>query len=92
MMTKGEKALKLGYQNSIKDVKKRRKGSINYDFARQRMVVRPSTFGGLLSFSKYCLDEETMQYKVFGEYFMNHIGWRGYLVLIAPTQIYKYSF
>ncbi|MCR9291021.1 MAG: hypothetical protein NXI23_26945 [Bacteroidetes bacterium] len=60
MMTKGEKALKLGYQNSIKDVKKRRKGSINYDFARQRMVVRPSTFGGLLSFSKYGLDEETL--------------------------------
>ncbi|MFK7774341.1 MAG: hypothetical protein AB8F94_19490 [Saprospiraceae bacterium] len=60
MMTEGKGAVKFGYQNSTKSVKKRRKGSINYNFARQRMVTRPTSFGGLLSFSKYGLDEETL--------------------------------
>ncbi|MGK0174139.1 MAG: hypothetical protein ACI9AT_000519 [Ulvibacter sp.] len=60
MMTEGKGAVKFGYQNSTKSVNKRRKGSINYNFARQRMVTRPTSFGGLLSFSKYGLDEETL--------------------------------
>ncbi len=60
MMVSAESSINIGYQNSIKDIKKRRRGTINYNFARQRMVVRSSSFGGLLSFSKYGLDEETL--------------------------------
>jgi hypothetical protein len=57
----GEKnAINIGYQKSIKKVNKRRKGSINYNFTRQRMVTRPTAFGGLLSFAKYGLTEEEL--------------------------------
>jgi hypothetical protein len=60
MMTEGNQKIQVGYQQSLKSIKKRRKGSINYDFSRRRMVVRKSTIGGLLSFSKYGLDEEAL--------------------------------
>ena len=60
IMTGGEKAINLGYQKSIQDVQKRRTGKLSYNFARQRMVVRPTSFGGLLSYSKYGLSEEDL--------------------------------
>lgn len=60
MMVSAESSINVGYQRSIKDVQKRRKGAINYDFSRQRMVTRPSAFGGLLSFAKYGLSEEDL--------------------------------
>jgi hypothetical protein len=60
MMVSAESSINIGYQRSIKDVQKRRKGKINYDFSRQRMVTRPSAFGGLLSFAKYGLSEEEL--------------------------------
>lgn len=53
-------AIRAGYQKSIKDVKKRSKGEINYDFSRQKMIIRSTSVGGLLSFSKYGLDEESL--------------------------------
>ena len=59
MVTKGS-SVNFGAQRSIKDIKKRKSGVINYDFARQKMVTRPTAFGGLLSFAKYGLDEETL--------------------------------
>lgn len=53
--------IQVGYQNSTKDITKRRKGQINYDFSRQKMIIRSSSLGGLLSFSKYQLDEEKLK-------------------------------
>ena len=60
MIIKGQASLELGYQNSMKSVSKRQKGKISYDFSKQKLVERSSTFGGLLSFSKYGLDEESL--------------------------------
>lgn len=60
MMVSAESSINFGYQRSVKDISKRRKGKINYDFSRQRMVTRPTAFGGLLSFAKYGLSEEDL--------------------------------
>jgi hypothetical protein len=60
MMVSAESSINFGVQRSVKDIKKRRSGRINYDFSRQRMVTRPTSFGGLLSFAKYGMDEETL--------------------------------
>ncbi|MEP7257925.1 MAG: hypothetical protein ABI687_06050 [Flavitalea sp.] len=53
--------IQVGYQNSTKNISKRRKGAITYDFSRQKMIIRPSSIGGLLSFSKYGLDEAKLK-------------------------------
>ncbi len=54
------KTVQLGAQRSIKDIKRRRQGEINYDFSRQKLVLRSSALGGLLSLSKYGLTEEQL--------------------------------
>ncbi len=59
-ITGSERALKLGYQRSVKDIEKRQTGEINYDYAKQQIVSRKSTFGGGLSFARYNLTEEQL--------------------------------
>lgn len=54
------KSIQFGAQNAVKDVKRRRTGTISYDYSRQRLVLRASSIGGLLSLSKYGLTEAQM--------------------------------
>ncbi|NER16552.1 hypothetical protein [Spongiivirga citrea] len=55
-----EKSINFGYQRSVKDIEKRQTGEINYDYSKQQIVTRNTTFGGGLSFSKYKLSEEQL--------------------------------
>lgn len=59
-MTKGKASLQLGYQKGIKDISKREKGEISINYSKQQHVTRPSSFGGLLNFSKYGLKAEDL--------------------------------
>jgi hypothetical protein len=54
------KSIQFGGQRAIKDIKRRRTGVISYDYSRQRVVLRNSTIGGLLSLSKYGMTEEQL--------------------------------
>ena len=53
-----ESSLSVGYQNSVKDIKKRQKGEFNYSYSGQNIVTKTTTFGGELSFSNYGLKSE----------------------------------
>lgn len=55
-----QRALKFGYQRSVQDIKKRQTGEINYNYAKQNIVTRETTFGGGLSFANYKLTEEQL--------------------------------
>jgi hypothetical protein len=60
LIKKAKGSIQLGYQKSIKDIQKRRKGEINYDFSKQKVIVRSTTVSGLLNFNKYGLSEEQL--------------------------------
>ncbi|PHN01581.1 hypothetical protein [Flavilitoribacter nigricans] len=60
MITEGGKSLKLGYQQDTKKVKRKNSGKLSFDFTQRRMLMRETSFGGLLSFSKYGLTEEQL--------------------------------
>ncbi len=54
------KSVQLGLQRGVKDIQRRRTGTIAYDYKRKRMILRSSTLGGLLSLAKYGMTEETL--------------------------------
>lgn len=55
-----QNSLAVGYQRSVKNIEKRQTGEINYDYSKQRIVSRKTTFGGGLSYAKYNLSEEEL--------------------------------
>ncbi|QCX37960.1 hypothetical protein FF125_05750 [Aureibaculum algae] len=60
-ITMGEKSLKAGYQNSVKDIKNMKKGTISYDSRTQYLESRETTFFGLIGFSKFNMTEEELK-------------------------------
>ncbi|WP_179009072.1 hypothetical protein [Winogradskyella forsetii] len=60
-ITIGEKSLKAGYQNSVKDIKNRKTGKISYDSETQYLESRETTFFGIIGFSKFNMTEEELK-------------------------------
>lgn len=71
-----QNSIKLGYQRSVKDIKKRQTGEINYKYSKQNVIQRKTTFGGGLSFSNYNLNEEQLVSE-------------GYVILVDANKDFK---
>ena len=56
-----EASIQAGYQNSVKNINKRRKGSISYDSKTQYLESRTTNFFGLVGFSKFNMTEEELK-------------------------------
>jgi len=71
-----QNSIKLGYQRSVKDIKKRQTGEINYKYSKQNIIQRKTTFGGGLSFANYNLTEEQLVSE-------------GYVILVDANKDFK---
>ncbi|MBC8754061.1 hypothetical protein H2O64_05225 [Kordia sp. YSTF-M3] len=62
-ITDAEKAIQFGYQNSVKNVNKRKEGSVSYDSRTQFLESRTTNFFSVIGFSKFNMTEEELKEK-----------------------------
>ncbi|AUC81024.1 hypothetical protein [Lacinutrix sp. Bg11-31] len=62
-ITDAEKAIQFGYQNSVKNINKRKQGSISYDSRTQYLQSRTTNFFSIIGFSKFNMTEEELKEK-----------------------------